>query len=346
MQTNKTKNILLMRLDRLGDIILTIPAIRALRGKFSNSRICLLVNENVSFFYELKKYADDIIRFRRDKLFDIILKLRKTKFDLAVDLLTRADNLSAFVLGAARAKEKYGFNAGLRRLVLNKRFNFKQEELYEVDILFKFLEDLDIKSADKALEVSYEKEDGDKVSAFLGENNIKPEDVLIGIQCFAGDAVKMWQKEKFTALIKKILGDYNVKIILTGSVEEKDKIKAAFKDVLSSNVINSAGELNLTQLIALINRFKMFITNNTGPMHIARAAGVPLLLINGYSSLKRWGVKDGENFIVKKDYDCAPCEFSHGGNCVHKDYRCIKDITVDEVFDGFEKLWRRLGQKS
>lgn len=333
------KKILVVRLDRLGDIILSIPALRALRNEFPLAKISLLVYDNLCELNELSKYSDEIIGFRRGNILSIINKIRKKKFDLAIDFLTRADNMSAIILGATRAKKKLGFNVGMRRLFLNIKFSPDNIDLYEVDRLFELLKKLDIKTSDRRLELSFGIKDEEFVGSWLIKNNVKTNDILIGISPFAGDMVKMWPIEKFAELIKLIVNKYPVKVILTGSGNEAERIKGAFKDVLSKNVISSAGEMSLNSLVALINKFNILISGNTGPMHIAMAQNVPLLLINGYSSLKRWGAHKDNNVIIKKDYPCVPCE-SKGGKCIYKDYRCMSEISIDEVFLGFEKLWK------
>lgn len=335
------KKILVMRLDRLGDIILSIPALRALRKEFPQSEITLLVYDNLCGLTELKKYSDEIIGFKKENIFKIIYELRKKNFDMAIDFLSRADNMSAIILGAMRAKEKLGFNVGMRRLFLSIKFRPHNIELYEVDTLLKMLEKLDIETNDNQLELSLDINEEEFVNLWLIKNNVEKNDILIGINPFAGDMVKMWPIEKFVELVKLITNKYPVKIILTGSDNEAGKIKSVFKYILSKKVISSAGEVSLNGLVTLIDRFKMLISGNTGPMHIAITRNIPLLLINGYSSLKRWGPHEGNNLIIKKDYPCVPCEL-RGGKCIYGDYRCMNEISVDEVFLGFEKLWRQV----
>jgi len=345
---NNVKNILVMRLDRLGDIILSVPALRALRKEFSQAEITLLVYDNLSGLTELKKYSDEIIGFKKEDTLKIINKLRKKKFDLAIDLLSKANDMSAVILGAVRAKNKLGFDVGMRRLFLNMKFRPDSIDLYEVDTSLKMLEKLDIITIDKKLELSFDVKDEEFVKAWLVKNDVKPDDILVGINPFAGDILKMWPIEKFAGLIRLIISKYPVKVILTGSDNEADNIKSAFRDVLGKNVISSAGELSLNGLAAMIDRFKMLISGNTGPMHIAIARNTPLLLINGYSSLKRWGPYEGNNIIVKKDYPCIPCEiseFKRGKKSACKDYKCMSEISIDEVFSGFEKLWREIEMK-
>lgn len=343
-QKNDIKKILVMRLDRLGDIILTIPALRALRAEFPYSQITLFVPESLSGLHEFKKYSDNIICFKKNNIIESIFKLRKTKFDIAIDFLSRSDYLNAVVFFFVRAKEKLSFNNGLRRLFLTKKINLKKEDLYEVDISFKLLETIGIFPKNKKLELTFSVSDEEAINSKLKEHKINNNDILIGIHALAGDLEKAWKIEKFKDLTRKLLEKYPVKIILTGSPDEKEKIEASFRGFPVEKVINMAGETSLTQLIALINKFTIFISNNTGPMHIAVSLETPLLLINGYSSLIRWGPQQGVNYIIKKEYSCIPCEFAYGAKCLYNDYRCINDITVDDILCGFEKLRGKCGK--
>ncbi|MFH1452570.1 MAG: glycosyltransferase family 9 protein, partial [Armatimonadota bacterium] len=303
------KNIMVMRLDQLGDIILTIPALRTIRETFPHANIHTLVPKSFSDIRGINKYSDVVLGFEKENFLNTVLEIRKTKFDLAVDFLSRADNLSAVIMGLIRAEEKLSFNVGLRRLVLNRRFNLENKDLYEVDITFKLLESIGIKGTSKELELDFEEKDKISVGAYLGKKGVNLDDNLIGIQTMAKTDIKAWPVEKFVELTKTLLSKYPVKIVLTGSSSERKKVEESFKNLLGDRVILAAGDITLNQLTALMGRFKVFISNNTGPMHIAAALGTPLLLINGYSSLLRWGPHKGNNFVVKKDYPCAPCEF-------------------------------------
>jgi len=182
----------------------------------------------------------------------------------------------------------------------------------------------------------------DKLQAqrFLKEKGVREEDILIGVHPGAYRPSRQWPKERFAGLID-VLQNYPARIVITGSAKEKSMIADIVKRQKREVILSVDREVG--ELAALIDMFDIFITNDTGPMHLAMTLAPFVVAIFGPGEIKRIGpYGDKERFrIVKKKVPCSPC---YKYSCTR--HVCMKAIKIGDVFRAVNEgirltYWRR-----
>jgi heptosyltransferase-2 len=155
-----------------------------------------------------------------------------------------------------------------------------------------------------------------------------------GSATFKGHINKRWDYEKFAALAKLLKEKYNSAAILFGTENDlNNKIMA-----LSQGTAFIPETKNLKQTIALMNKCKLFVSNDSALMHIAAALGIKQVAVFGYTNFNELHPWKNEHIIVRKELDCSPCFFNSPKpvNCIFEGtskYKCIKTISVSEVYE-------------
>lgn len=347
--------VLLVQLAGIGDLVMATPAIGAIRERFPYAYIALLTSERTKDLLKNSKDLDRIFsldyegRFQIGLLFNqknwrTISELRKHKFDLAVNLyqiyslkgalqfclLLRLMNIK-FIVG--RDTERKGFFLNLKIEETSTRCE------HEVESNLHLVELLGAKIQTKNLHLDINSVDENFVSKLLAEYDIFDKDLLIGIN--PGSAWRLtrrWLPERFAQTADEIINKYSAKILLTGSTKET-RLSDEITSLMKNMSINTTGKLNLPQLVSLIKRCNLYISVDSGPMHIAVAVGTPLVAIYGPGYKRYFPYGDSNKFtIIKKDVDCSPC---YKIKCC--DLRCMKLITVDDVLWAVDNQLKKSG---
>ncbi|GAG18242.1 unnamed protein product, partial [marine sediment metagenome] len=256
--------ILVVRLWTIGEGILTLPMIHTLRKKFPNTRISVLVTKRSKDIFIGNKDIDEIINFNLGNLGLF------RKFDLVVDTepYFKLSALLSFYLG----KKRIGFSHGVRSLLYTDKVKFNDKQ----HAVLTFLDLSKVVGAwykpDKLIKLWVSDNDKRMVEDYLKKLGIKKRDFLVGITPGAAESAKhrMWPTERFAELADKLIERYKTKIIFIG--KDKNLVKKIQK--LMKYPSFDSGSLSLKQVIYLIEKCRLFISNDTGPMHIGAAQGV------------------------------------------------------------------------
>ncbi|MDP2939634.1 MAG: glycosyltransferase family 9 protein [Candidatus Omnitrophota bacterium] len=339
----KIDNILVILLAGLGDCVMASPALRALKNKFPDKEITILILAQNWELLQNCAYVNEI--FVLEKVFSFkgvfknfitIFKLRKGNFDVAINLYSLYSFWGAFkifcMLFLIRPKKTIGRNTEGKGFFydfkIEDSMNFKK---HQVECMLDCLADLGIATQDKRLEVWYSQERELSVKELLSSQGIAETNLVIGINPGARRLTRRWPIEKFVILSKLITKYYNAKLVITGSIHEKN-LAQIIKNEVGENVVVTSGLLGLSELILLIKLCRIYITNDTGPMHIANALGVPLIVLIGASSEENLPFMKDNVTLIKKDVDCRPC---YKNNC--KEFICFDDISPELVMESVEK---------
>lgn len=356
-------NILIIRLDHIGDCILTTPAIKYLRKKFPDAHISILVNpvsvEIIKNNPDIDEYIIyDALWFKRSvsarplrnsiafgNIFNLIKKLKKEKFDLAVDF--RGDIRNIFLAFLSGIKKRVGYGIGGGGFLLTKEVEYIRG-IHEVEKNINIAEGslfgnesfrISLQPLRDLRPILYvTREDEESISKFLEENSIKKaeglveEDFLIGIHPGTGTQSKLWEEDKWSKLADRLIELYNAKVIITGSLEEKDMLTEISKNMKNKPVLTY--NLSLSQLSALIKRYKFLVSVDSAPMHIASAFAIPVVAIMSATNKKEeWGPIGEKNVIIQKDVPCKSCELEECSNHI-----CMSLITPEEVIESISHL--------
>ena len=350
LENAEFSRILLIQLWGIGETVLVLPAIEALRKKFPKAEINILVTErNKDVFYNNKSINKVIItKLNPLSIFVFIIKNIKS-YDLAIDMEEHL-NISA-IISFFVGKKIVGYSHGSRaKLYTYKvKYNDKQHAAQTfLDLVRALSSDYDFSKLPK---LNFSNNDRKVVDKFLSNNGVKNKDFLVGVAPGAAESAKarMWPYDRYSEVCDEITTSYNAKIIFVGSLDENRLVENIQKNMENKdNTINSVGKVTLNQLFYLISRCNIFIGNDAGPMHIAAAQGIKTLGLFGPNLPVRFGPYGKGNIGLYKGNNCefSPCINVHKGqvpDCLYpkngNDYqKCMKNISVDDVLKEVEKL--------
>ncbi|MBN3038761.1 MAG: glycosyltransferase family 9 protein [Candidatus Omnitrophica bacterium] len=344
-EKNKVKKILVLRPDRIGDVILATPVLEALRNHFPHAHIALLVSDQNRDLVAANPFVNEIITighkgiwgiFRNNKL---LKKLKKERFDLALVLYPVLwCNLLVF-LSSIPYRLGHDFHGNGFLLTTRVPYTCEKESRHEVDVNLQVLEAIGIKPKRKRLHVSVSQEAEKHIASFLYENNISPQDLVVVIHPGAYEQHIRWMSDGFAKVAWRLIDEHDAKVVILGGPGEEGLVDKVC-GLAGEKTIPATG-LMLSETISLIKRAGLFLGNSTGPMHIAAALEVPVVAIFGnihpLDSFKKWGPYGGKHIIVHKDVGCRQCQPS---DCSH--FRCMKAITADEVFAACQAQIKRM----
>lgn len=337
----KIKNILIIQLWGIGESVLTLPAIKNLRKKFPKANIEILATERNKDVYYQNKYLDKIISINLNSSSIIKFFLKNyRRYDVVIDMeeYLNISSIISFFVG----RKRIGFSHNIRSFLYTDtiRYNDKQ---HTSQTFADLLNPLNIDSKiDKLMGLNYSSNDKKFIDNLL-KSKISKNDFIVGIAPGAAESAKsrMWPEKNFSELINKLIENKkNIKIIFVGNDEEKELInKIIYKIKEKNKIINSAGKITLRQLFHLTEKCNLFISNDTGPMHIAAAQNIKTIGLFGPNLPKRFSPLNKKSISIYKGKICkySPCINVHKGevpDCYYKgkDYqKCMKDIRVEDV---------------
>jgi len=331
----KTINILVIKISAIGDVILSVPSLREIRSRFKNASIKVLVGIQSREVLDKCPYINDLIVCDfKDKhkglrgLWRLAKELQKNCFDIVIDL---QNNRKSHILAAlSLAPVRYGYDNGKFSFLLNKRIKDDAPYLDPIEHQFRTLKLADIKPADKTLELWPSEADEKEVERFLQDNWVKPGQPIVGINVRASSRwlTKNWPISYMAELCDRLAKEFNIRVVLTGSKEDIEFANRIAR-LTKAKPIMAVGKTSLMQLASLIKYFKLYLTPDSAPMHIASSVGAPFVALFGPTDPVRHAVRTKNCVIICKrnELKCSPC---YSPNCL-KNFACMKKISVEEV---------------
>lgn len=329
-------NLLIRSPNWIGDTVLSTPLVRTIKEKFKDINITILAKKYIKELWSNNPNIDEVISFDDNfrGYFELIKNLHSRKFDTVLILPNSFS--SALITYMAGIKERIGYNTDVRGMLLTKRIPLngirKKHLVYEY---MEFSKIFGIEEDTIKLELFVTDEEKNKANEILKSRD-GLNDLIIGICPGAtyGPA-KRWKKDNWIKVAIKLMEKYNAKILIFGSLNE-NLLLTEINNSLENRGIIFPGNLNLRMLIVLINKCKVFISNDTGPMHIAASLKAPVVAIFGSSSPAWTGPLGDSNRVLHKNIPCSPC-FKR--SCDKKNpYECLNLIEPKEVLDEVESL--------
>jgi heptosyltransferase-2 len=330
------KRVLIVRTDRIGDVLLSTPVIKALRVQYPKAYIAMMVSPYAKDIVEGNPYLDEVIIYDKDgrhkswlSSIKFALNIRKRRFDLA------------FILHPANRVHLVTFFAGIpRRIGYERKFGFlltdrikhtKQcGEKHELEYNLDLLRYLGIAPEDKSLFMPIKNESERCIEDVFRQEGIKEQDKLLAIHPGASCPSKIWPSERFAEVADRLESKYGFKVLLIAGPKDIILSENVIKN-MRHRAVNLAGKTSVSQLASVLKRCRLFISNDSGPVHIASAVGTPVISIFGRNqkglSPKRWGPLGIKDKVLHREVGCIEC-LAH--NCA-KSFACLKAITVDDV---------------
>lgn len=337
--TEDIRNILLIQLGDIGDVVLTFPSIKALREHFPQANIVVAVREKAKGLIEDCAWALGVISIKKEKRRlsqeiayqkDFFLCLRKYNFDLAIDM--RTGTRGAILSFLSGADHRIGFYAEDGRLWRNRLFTHLAllqytPGQYVAQYYSSLLHTLDIETQMlPLLEVS--PENRHKAASLFRNEKVPMDRPIIALHPFSLWKYKEWGMDKFIQLINRIGSEYTLPVIITGSPDERGLV-ATLKKMCGEHVYNLAGKTSIAMFGAVLSLCGLFIGVDSAGMHIAGAVGTPTVSIFGPSSPASWAPRGKFHAIVYKNLPCVPCRQK---GCQNSEIsQCLEELTVDDV---------------
>lgn len=342
--------ILVVQLWGIGETILTLPSIEALRKKFPKAEINVLAtSRNKGVYYNNENINNAIaIKLNPFSALNFILKNIK-KYDLVIDMEEYL-NISA-IISFFIGKKIIGYSHNARAKLYTRKVKYNDKQ-HASQTFLDLARVLGIEyDFDKLPKLNFSNNDKKIVDKFLKNNKIKANDFSVCIAPGAAESAKsrMWPFDMYAELCDEIIDNYNAKIIFTGDVNEIELVESVQKRMENKDkTINAAGKITLNQLFYLMGKCNLFIGNDAGPMHIAAAQCAKTIGLFGPNLPVRFGPYGKGNIGLYKGYNCefSPCINVHKGqvpDCLYprnsNDYqKCMKNISMNDVLKEVEKI--------
>lgn len=342
LASKEVKRILVLRLEHLGDVLLSTPVFRNLKKKFPKAKLTVIVRPFGKIMLKDNPDVDEVITFNPNWLnvagekgswrntWRLVKKLRRMKFDVGIDLFDHPMNILLLFL-TSRYSISYG-TLGLGFL-LSKKAQFDQKVKHVIERHLDLLKPLGIKPDSLDLDLKITDKDKKNVAAKLKAKGVSAEDKFICIHPGARVAVRCWEEKKFAQLIKKLADRSAFKIVLCGGDSDLEKVKKIIAKIPDNKavlrkVVDLSGQLSIQELAEVFRRAKVVICLNSLACHLGALAKTPLVQIfSGEGDPLEFGYPEGRNVIIQKKLDCYLCRDIH---C--RDNQCMKRISVEEVF--------------
>lgn len=334
------KNILVIKLRYLGDVLMTTPVFTALKHNFPEAYITAVVNKGTEAMLEQNPAVDRIVTLERMRnpvaetlhYLKLVSELRRLQPDLALEL-TDSDRgaLLSFMSGA---KRRLGFKT--------RKVKWRLRDLLHTDLVpihttghivskqLEMVEYLGLTPPHRDLSLFWDHEAEATCATIAGEQGLLLDEAFVVIHASSPSKYKLWRAEGYGAVIDYLQNDRKMRaVLICGGNRKEIEFLERIKGLCASRPVDLGGRLSLPQLAALLSHSRLFIGIDSGPMHMAAAVKTPVIALFGPSRPWRWGPWGAGHEVVQKSWDCVPCgKEGCNGSGISK---CLDELTREEV---------------
>jgi heptosyltransferase-1 len=321
------KKILFVRLSSLGDLILTLPTLKAIKDRYPQTYVAWLVQETFQDVLTGNPYLDEIIpvdllsvtdkyatpatwlhggsRFFRNlsKAYRIF---REREFDVVLEF--QALFKSAVFASLNRGAERYGFKNGreMSHLFYNRPIFVRDKTHHAVENYLQFARHFGCSPEKAEFPIHIPPDDEEYIDGLLLQEGIKPEDFVVFVSATARWHSKFWDQGAFARVCDELVRRFGAKLVFSGLPSEKGYLQG-ITTLMQEDALILAGRTTIKQFLALIKRSRLYVGVDSGSMHAAAAFGVPVVALFGPSNPRWIGPYGQKHGIVTLDLPCAPC---------------------------------------
>jgi len=354
--TNDRK-ILIVRLSAVGDVIRTLPAVKALREHNPSSRIAWVVEEPSKTLLETQPEIDEVIVVPRKRwtdgmksplriwetvgeVRDFVRQLRSRKFDIVFDFhgLLKSGLISYFSGAPARVGFERGWSKEFNFLFSNLKVKLPPEQkkkMNRFDQNIALLRGVGLEVRDVKTGLFIPSGDREYVESFFRGLTAPVKRPLIAIHPGTSQKTryKRWLLDRYAQLSDRLVRDLDATVLFTWGPDELEWVKAIQKEMTEPSVLGPQTG-SITQLAEIFRRCDLYVGGDTGPMHVASMMGIPVVAIFG-PTYPEVNAPFGRHRLVRKDVGCNPCR-----NRACEELTCLKAVAVDDVFEAVNDLLR------
>lgn len=322
------RRILVIRPGGMGDMIILLPVIKALRERFPDAIIDIVCEKRNLDILKIGGLEESAIAYDSNPLL-FLRRLRRRKYDVVVDT-EQFHHFSAVFALISRAPVRIGFKINPRRNPLYTHLvNYALDEP-ESEQFMKLLEPLDIKGAGYNLE-----------GAFSSANiQIPPLSGPFAVVHPGGSTIyKLWETGKFIELVKSLHELHGLSVVFVGGRNDRKVTNRILDGVKQAGcrTVSYTGKLSIAMTAGVMRQAELFIGSDSGLAHLATGLGLPTVVLFGPSDHLKWGVADARHAVVRRNLSCSPC-FIFGYHKPCRTIACMRQISVKDVLEAVEKV--------
>lgn len=348
------RNILLLQLGDIGDVVLTTPSLRAIKESCPEARLSILVRRSYGSLLEADPNLDEILEVskRRGKVSEIgmenlrlVRRLRRSRFDLVIDL--RTGDRGAILAWLT------GTPVRVVRRDLEAPFWHDLAFTHPVDLEYadrpvhpggdqslRILRAIGADTADTRPRLHVSEAARERVRSLLSREGADRHPGLVTVNPFSRWKYKEWDYGKWADVLDRLWKKHDLPSAVVGSREEGEEA-AGIVGKCAGPAFNLAGKTTLGELAALISRSRLHLGVDSAAPHIAAAVGTPTVTIFGPSNWRAWAVEDETHRIAHSGRECVPCN-DKGCDGTERSL-CLEELGVDTVMKRIEEVLRNLG---
>ena len=341
--TPAPRRILIKAVNWLGDVVMSLPAMLAVRRAFPEAHLAVLIKKEFASFFDGANWLDDVISYSVASGFSglsdrrkIVGEIRARHFDLAVLMPNSFE--SALWVTAAGVPRRAGYALDARGAMLTHKAAPPRDATEGHQVLYWLAmvrETLGIEGDPDDLAISPDAAHIAKMRNWLATHRRQPGAPLIAIAPAAAyGPAKEWPPAKFAVVIDALAERLGAECVLVGAPSERAKCEEVA--ALSANgAMVSAGETSIGELIALLSISSAFVGNDSGCMHLAGAIGIPTVAIFGSTNPLRTGPAKSHSRVIWHHLECSPCL---ARTCRFGHYNCLREVEPEEALEALMSL--------
>jgi heptosyltransferase-2 len=345
--SSRPERLLVRAVNWLGDAVLTTPALGALRAAFPQARITVVARPLVAELFRHHPDIDGIEVYDKKGahagaigMFRKAGELRRGGYEAAVLLQNAIDAaLLAFLAGIP---ERMGYATDGRRLLLSRPVPVTEEilSLHHAEYYLRLLAELGVPRPEAPrLSLRVTEEERQSMRSRLDGLGVPEGRRIVGINPGATyGSAKRWFPDRFAKVADTLSEEWDAAVVLMGSAPEAP-LSAEIETAMGRKVVNLAGRTTVRELMALLASCSFLVTNDSGPMHIGGAFGVPLVAIFGPTDWRKTSPWTEKARIVRVEVDCSPC---HLREC-NRGHECMLGVTAEMVCAAARELMAEAG---
>lgn len=326
--------------------MLSLPALRALRAHEPDAKLSVLSRPSVSEFYEACQEVDETIPYEPSDglaaFTNTVRRLRERELDLAV-LFPNAFRC-ALMMYLARIPERWGYATDGRTLLLTRRVPPAPRPFgrHQIHFYLDCLRGLGVDPGTPSIELAPTPDMVSRARELLIAHGWSVERPLVGVHPGSTNSrAKRWLPERFADVGRRFVDSHRAQVVLFGGADEASVTASVSASLDGADVVDLSAKTTLAELMGALSHLGLFVTNDSGPMHLAASLSVPTLAVFGPTDERETGPFSSKARIVREPVDCSPCLLR---DCPI-DHRCMTRLESTHVYDRASDLLGELAQR-
>jgi ADP-heptose:LPS heptosyltransferase len=345
------RRILTIKTYGLGNVALLMPVLAALRRAYPDAEIDFLTLRENRDLAQRSGLIDRVLPLRIDgyrqlagSLSKIFRSLRQRRYDLVIDF-EQFIKLSTIIAFASGARDRIGFNTdGQRRGWLYTTRVVYTDSEHMSRIFARLLRPLEIDTSPGPFELATRPEEESRLGELLAAAGVEPGHFpLIAVHVGSGPnfydvPLKRWPLERFARLGDELISRYGAALVFTGKGEEERALVEETLSLMTHPAVNGCDEFSIGELLCLLRRCNLVVSNDTSVVHLAAALRTPVVCFFGPTNPEQYGPGKPEDLVLYKDFYCSPCSTNYNLKVSYcADPTCIRSISVEETLDAIQR---------